>query len=94
MRKIYVFLLLSAAVLTLVSGFPYEFLTPFQEDENCKEQEFPKLPEIDVEEGMKYLDEGECMGAELPDHKFSFWFCKPVKTRKRTSGHVYRNIPQ
>lgn len=36
-----------------------------------------KLPNIDRDECLRYLLEGECVGAEIPEYHFTFWICKP-----------------
>lgn len=41
-----------------------------------KTVEPPKLPKIDRESVMEFLEKGECIGGEIEEAKFTVWICK------------------
>lgn len=46
-------------------------------------ESLPKLPNIDFEEGLRYMSEGDCMGGVIEEYNFTFWFCKPYSTKSK-----------
>lgn len=56
--------------------FPYMREIP---PSHCKSRS--KLPNIDFEEGLRYMSEGECVGGVIEEYNFTFWFCKPKSKR-------------
>jgi len=74
MRKLIVLLILVLPPFLISSG---GFLFFMPEGQVSSPYNSTKLPNIDRDECLRYLLEGECVGAEIPEYHFTFWICKP-----------------